>query len=324
MAQNRSWRAAKTTVLTVLEYGLVVAIGFLISSLPVDMASALMGRLWRWIAPLTARQSRVLVHLKAAFPELTAAETAALSRDMWEHIGRTAAESFHIDALLKDPSRISICEPETASTPYQSGEGLILVSLHCGNWELLGPVAGREGIPIEAVYQPLRNALVERYLLGLRQPFYPRGLWPKGHEMARAFMKTVRCKEPVAMVADQRDLRGVDVTFFGRPATATPFPAMLARANKVPIVIGMMRRLPAKKVRFELSLVRLDPRVSENKRADVQQITQDIHGVFEMFIRHSPEQYMWAHQKWRQADNVRRRYTTGQAARAPEDYVTEN
>lgn len=306
MARQRGWRAAKTALFNALEYVLAAAIGFAISSLPVDVASALMGRLWRWIAPLTARQSRVIEHITKAFPEMSAPQAHALSLLMWDHIGRTAAESFHIGTLLKDPSRITIPQLQIARAPYKSGAGLILVSLHCGNWELLGPVAAREDIPVKAVYQPLRNPFVERYLLQLRKPFYPGGLRPKGHEMARDFMTTVRQKEPVAMVADQRDLRGVDVRFFGQLATATPFPAMLARANNVPLVIGMMRRLPGKKVRFDVPLVRIDPLITDDKSADIRHITQQIHDVFEKFIRENPEQYMWAHQKWRQSDALRR------------------
>lgn len=290
-----------------LIYALARIVGAIVSSMPVDFASAFMGQLWRWIAPLTARQKRVMAHLASAYPDMTDAERRALSLRMWSNIGRTAAESFHIKQLISEPDRVMIAHPEIATDPAKTGEGVILVSLHCGNWELTGPLASREGLPIVAVYQPLKNPLVERYLLSLRAPFITGGLIPKGHKMAREFLRLVRQKKPVAMVADQRDLRGVDVTFFGQLATATPFPAMLARASNTPIVVGMVRRLPGPRVNFDFPLARVDVQKTDDQAADIAKAVQDIHDIFEDWIRQTPDQYMWAHQKWRQSDLVTRR-----------------
>lgn len=307
MGKSNQVQALKTRTLNAIEYGLAVMVGSLLRAMPVDFASAFMGRIWRVIAPLTKRQARVIEHLRAAFPDKTDQELNHLSRQMWDSIGRTAAESFHIGKLLSDPSRFRIPDADVARAPFRTGEGLILVSMHCGNWELVGPIAAVKGIPITAVYQPLRNPLVETYLLNMRRPFFPGGLFPKGHQMAREFLKTVREKTPVAMVADQRDLRGVEVTFFGQTATATPFPAVLARAGEAPIVVGMVRRMPGPRLTYEVPLRRIDMPSTGDKSADIQQSIQDIHTVFEEWIRETPEQYMWAHQKWRRSETVKRR-----------------
>ena len=40
-------------------------------------------------------------------PEKTQAEREAIALGMWDNLGRVMAETFQLDRLLKDPSRLS-------------------------------------------------------------------------------------------------------------------------------------------------------------------------------------------------------------------------
>src|SRR4051812_23640874 len=64
--------------------------------LPVDLASALGGRLCRLVGRL-APVSRVgRRNLRAAFPEKPAAEIEGILAGVWENLGRTGAEYAHL------------------------------------------------------------------------------------------------------------------------------------------------------------------------------------------------------------------------------------
>ena len=96
----------KPTVLDRLGYyGLRLVIAIL-RRLPVDRASALMGWVWRTVAPRTHRQKRALAHFRAAYPTKSEAELTTLADDMWENLGRVFAEGLILDRIVGDPDRV--------------------------------------------------------------------------------------------------------------------------------------------------------------------------------------------------------------------------
>jgi hypothetical protein len=54
-----------------LEYGVVRTVAWLVGRLPLETASDLSGRIWRWIAPFLGRHDRAMAHLAAAFPDMS-------------------------------------------------------------------------------------------------------------------------------------------------------------------------------------------------------------------------------------------------------------
>ena len=70
-------------------------------AMPVQTASWLSGNIWRLIAPRLGRQKRALANLELAYPEKSPADRKAIAAAMWENLGRTFAESLHIQALTK-------------------------------------------------------------------------------------------------------------------------------------------------------------------------------------------------------------------------------
>ena len=71
-------------------------------ALPVEVASRTSGLAWRLVAPHLYRQERVMRNLALAYPEMTEAERKKLAAKMWENLGRTFAESFHLDRIASE------------------------------------------------------------------------------------------------------------------------------------------------------------------------------------------------------------------------------
>src|SRR6185437_8631324 len=69
-------------------------------ALPLETASAASGLLWRLIAPRLRRQERALANLKLAYPELSGEERKRIAAAMWENLGRTFGESFHLEEIV--------------------------------------------------------------------------------------------------------------------------------------------------------------------------------------------------------------------------------
>lgn len=285
-----------TAFQNLLESRLLKGAIWLFRLIPVDIASAVMGKSWRLFAPLNARHKRAVEHLEAALPETSEREREKIVRAMWENLGRVAAETFHIDRLMVQDYRFEPVADDETMELMRSGAGCLLVSFHSANWELCVQPIAREGLAITGVYQALRNPKADKALTRLRKDLYKGGLLSKSHETARKIIRTLKEGGIVAMMGDLRETRGIQVPFFGQTAYANPVPASLARSCNVPIVLGRVIRKKGVNFRIEARTIRVQ--VTEDRQADIQAATEEIHRIFEGWIRERPEQWMWIHRKW--------------------------
>lgn len=267
----------------------------LIGALPLETASATMGRLWRRFAPFNRRHERAGRHLRLAMPELDGGERAAVLSAMWDNLGRTFAESLRLADVAAEPDRFELAV-DKAALGIERGRGAVFATLHQGNWELSGTALRLAGIDAAAVYRPLHNPLSERFLHQTRAAQYPGGLFPVAADTPLRLRSLARRGVSVCMVADLRDRTGVRVPFFGHPADAASFPAVLARRLDLPLVAGRVLRTGG--VRFRAEAVAVPVPRSADVREDVLAATLALNACFEDWIRRDPGQWMWATRRW--------------------------
>jgi len=288
---RRRWRRVKYA----LEYSVLRFLVGLLHILPLDFGSWLMGWIWQRIAPRLKRHERALRHLRAAYPEKTEEDIGAIANAMWMQLGRTFAESLMIERIIRAGRIVDDTGP--VLEPLRgSGKGIVFVSLHTGNWELVITPAADRGIKAAGVYQRMKNPKVDDYVAFARRDRYPRGLFAKGADVGRKLMRIVREGGAVALLADLRDRRGISVPFFGIPAPSTTFPALLARGNNVVLLAG--RTIRTQGVHFRIEVQTIEVPHTSDRDADVEETTRRIHTLFESWVREHPEQWMWAHRRW--------------------------
>ena len=291
MSLRSHWTAFRYRI----EYGLFRLAGLILKSLPVEAASAFSGMLWRQVAPHTHRHGRALAHLRAAMPDLDERETERIIRAMWENLGRTFAESFHLDAIVAS-GRVTFENHEVLESWAARPGGRVACAGHLGNWELAILGIMQAGAKPWSIYRPMNNPLVDAEVLRMRSFLYTGGLVPKSASIPRQFLKIVREGGSIGFLSDQRENNGITVPLFGRPAPSTTFPAMLARSVGAPIMMVRMRRVSG--VRFVQSFEWLDVPQTEDRKADIEAATLAIQKAFERYVRDAPEQWMWAHRRW--------------------------
>ena len=277
-----------------IQYAALNGIAGLLGFVGVDRASWAMGKIWRLLAPLNSRHARADGHLAAAFPEMGADERRRILGDMWENLGRTAAETVLLDRLIERRGTFEVIVPPEGLEPAHAG--CIVVSLHSANWEIAALALADAGLTVHGVYKPLRNPMVEKWLLERRLPVYRGGLVAYDRHIALKLRSIAKSGDVLAVLGDLNDPHGMPVPFFGRPASANPFPAMLARRLGLPIFMGRVVRKDGVDFRLEgrwLPLQRTD-----DAAADDLANTTAIHAQFEAWIREYPAQWMWAHRKW--------------------------
>ncbi len=277
----------------------------LVRALGPDRASNLGAALAPVLGRVTSANRIARENIAAAFPDAPAAERAAILRESWANLGRTACEYVHLGALWDwDPDRAGagrIEIPPESSARFlrlkEDGRGAIFFGAHLANWELPAVAARAHGMPSAALYRTPNNQAIARDILAMRRDVMGE-LIPAGAAAPIRMMEALDRGLHLGMLVDQRFGRGPRVRFLGRTATANPLLARLARRFDLPIHGTRAIRLPGNRFRLELT-EEMPPVRDAAGRVDVEATTQAINDVVAGWVREHPGQWLWQHRRWR-------------------------
>ena len=278
-----------------LEYALYRLFAGLMHLLPLEVASAFTGAIFRWLAPLSSRHQRVLEQLQLAYPEKSDQERDAIAQQSWETMGRVFAESFRLDDILHS-DRVIVEDLEAVHHRVSQCNGFVACTAHQGNWEIAVISLAIMGIKTAGIYQRLKNPFVDGMVRKQRSILYPDGLFQKQHSTALSATKYVKAGGALSIMADLRERRGTKVPFFGHPAPSNPFPAIIAVTLNKPIFIAHVLREPG--VRFKIKVSEVEVAQSGNRDADILETTARIQAALEKNIRARPGEWMWSIARW--------------------------
>ena len=192
---------------------------------------------------------------------------------------------------------------ETMELFRAPGKPVILASAHLGNWELSGHVVSFLK-PLVAVARALDNPFAQRWL-ERRNPRRRIQIVPKHTRDPMALLRPLREGKLLGLICDQHARGGGGAgPFFGRPARTVASPARLHLATGAPIVFGVCYRTGP----MQFLVTATKPFTHEptgDREADVLAITEKIAKITEDHVRRFPEQYLWAHRRWRALDPKR-------------------
>ncbi|MGH9465498.1 MAG: lysophospholipid acyltransferase family protein, partial [Thermoanaerobaculia bacterium] len=217
------------------------------------------------------------------------------------HFGAVVAETLKSAVLMAEESwrdRVEVAlDPATTAALADPAQGLLVASAHLGNWEIAAQVLSRFKPTVGAIRRPT-NARLERLLheRKLGSAFRLTDEWVGN---PRRFLDILAHGEALALLVDlDARGRGLPVEFFGRPAATHTTLPMLHLVSRAPVAVGYCLRTGAGRFRLESAgLVRHAP--TGDRIADCRAILARIHEALETAIRRHPEQYLWAHSRWK-------------------------
>ncbi|MEE8438956.1 MAG: lysophospholipid acyltransferase family protein [Micropepsaceae bacterium] len=269
----------------------------------IDRASAIGGWIGRKLIAPTRFSNLARENLHAAFPEKSNAEVEKIIRGMWDNLGRVMAEYAHLDKISykgQDP-RISISGLENAPPLERRKNGVLLISAHFANWEIM-PTAAREfGLSGATIVRPTNNPFVNAWLEKLRTRNGMPELVSKGGDALRRIYGILRDGNCICMLVDQRASEGVLVPFFERDAFTTPAPGALAMRLNAIIVPFSNERVDGSRFHVRLHPVIEAPNTGDAQR-DLLEFAAKINAFIEERVREHPEQWLWIHRRWVAAD----------------------
>ncbi|MCP4104662.1 MAG: lysophospholipid acyltransferase family protein [Desulfobacteraceae bacterium] len=273
----------------------------LIGLIPRNFAKRLgniIGHLW-FLADRKHRNIAVDNLAQAFEHEKDAYEIRMMARQVFENIGQILFEicwSLHIDR--KDFNKhFYIRGLSNYRDAYEKNRGVLVLTAHMGNWELLSIIAAMAGYPLNVVFRPLDFEPMNQFVMKLRTRFGAK-LIPTAHSM-RKILKALKQGEVITVLLDQNVdwYNGVFVDFFGRRACTNEGLALLALKTGAPVVpVFLVREGDRFMAEFcpEIPLIK-----TGDKTKDVEQNTQQYNRAIEAFVRQYPDQWFWVHQRWK-------------------------
>lgn len=253
------------------------------------------------------RVGQAIERLGVAFPQYDHAQREALVMRSYEHLAMLAVELAVIPRYLSEDAwsdHIELGELRRVIRPLLDDRPSLLLTAHCGNWEVLGYTMALLGFRMHAVYRPLDLRPADRWL---RQTRSRRGL-----ELVDKFGAMHRLPallsqgESAAFVADQNaGQRGLQVPFLGRLASSYKSIGLMAIQHRARIIVGCAQRQCAQRgkpagMQYRIEIEdRIDPEDWEGQPDPLFYITARYRRAIEQSVRRSPEQYLWMHRIWK-------------------------
>ena len=118
----------------------------------------------------TTNRARIQTHLQIAFPELQPEQRETILRESASHFGLMLAEVAWL--WRASPNDVeSICRFDGAEhllAALAGGRGAMMVTAHCGNWELLCARIPVGGIPLTSAVRQLDNPKLDSLITTVR------------------------------------------------------------------------------------------------------------------------------------------------------------
>ncbi|RDD62362.1 lysophospholipid acyltransferase family protein [Ferruginivarius sediminum] len=265
--------------------------------LPVETASNVGGWLGRHVGPHLRLSRRATRNLRLAMPELSAEQRSRIVREMWDNLGRTAAEYAHL-RTIGDPAegRVECIGLENARATTSGQKPGVAFSAHFANWEVLHLVAAERSRRSASIVRDPNNPLVSQ-ILTIRRSVHGGQLAPKGTNGARTALATLGANGLVAMLIDQRMSDGIAVPFFAHTAMTAPAAAQMAvRFDAHFFPVRLERIGPA---RFRMTVLPSLELPTEGSRAErIGTLMTQANAILEQWIREQPGQWLWLHRRW--------------------------
>ncbi len=248
------------------------------------------------------RRAVAMGNLRAAFGDTyTAEKYDEILLSLYRNLGRTLLEVAAIPridrAYVDQYVQVAPGSRERLEAALAKGRGVIFVTGHFGNWELISLTGALHGYPTQVLAREQGWPRLNRLLTQYRESKGCRVV-TKGFPV-RDLIRGLKEGSIIGILADQDGgPNGVLAPLFGRLASTAPGPIALGINTGAPVIPVFMVRVegPTHSLILEepLSIPEqgdLDSRVKAGVAAYM--------AVLEKYVRRYPDHWLWLHRRWK-------------------------
>lgn len=242
---------------------------------------------------------RALDHLESVFPDWSPRKRTKIARRVFIHLGMNFFEWLKLPGLsLQGVSQLAEVEGlEHVQQVLAEGRGVIFVSGHIGNWEIMPLYFRTLGFEGSILARRLRYSEYESFLIRMREQKGIRTILRGGS--LREMAKVLRSNQIMGIMPDQDidSVEGIFVDFFGKPAYTPVGPALLSLMTRAPIVPVFNVR-NGKRFKIICGAPLPFPKTDDRDQA-VRELTEAWSASIEQAVRKYPDHWVWMHRRWK-------------------------
>jgi KDO2-lipid IV(A) lauroyltransferase len=281
-----------------LAYASVKVLMVVASVVPRRQGTACFARLGMLAYLLLGKSRRVaLANLRliygSAVPDK---EIRAMARRAFENLGRFGFDVARLKhtGMCELDGIVEVTGLDHMDAALARGKGVIALTGHVGNWELLGAYLSFKGYRINVMARDLKDSRLNDLVLDLRRST---GLTVLERSSGvRQALRCLRRGEVLGLLIDQdTSVDSVVVDFLGRPAKTAVGPVRLARHTGAAIVPLAMMMTDRGGYRIEVTAPIFVSADENMLSKEVERCSKAV----EAFIRAAPEQWVWMHKRWK-------------------------
>ncbi len=247
------------------------------------------------------RKKTAILNLKLAFPEMSGADVRRIVKSVYRNTLIVIFEFFYLRKLKEEELNriISVTNPELFETCLARGRGIVVISAHFGNWELMAHgVARIIGHPINVIVKKQSNEKLDVKINEIRESGGNRMI-----EMQNSLRETLRAlgeNKIVAMLGDQTAPKdnSVKVHFF--VDNVPTFEGAARFAIKTGASVLFSAPLRGKDYKYTVEMKEIDMnKYKEYNEENFKAFTQEHTAMLEDAIRKNPDHWLWFHRRFK-------------------------
>ncbi|UCG77498.1 MAG: lysophospholipid acyltransferase family protein [Nitrospirota bacterium] len=251
---------------------------------------------------LSSRRRIAIESLNKIDPELIDDKRSAdeVIKDTFMHLGKLLVECSKVlhgfgKSIVKN---IEIKGLEHYENALKKGNGVFIISGHCGNWELLPLTLSFKQRPLTYAVRAIDNPYINKIIEIYRTKFGNTILYKEG--ALKKIFAEIANNGTVMMLVDQSAIpsQGVKIEFMGRPAWAMKSPVVIARRTGGTVLPAFIRR----QGRGHVIEIHPEIKMSDNDDPEkaVYEDAMSFAAHIEKYVKENTYQWYWIHNRWKE------------------------
>jgi Kdo2-lipid IVA lauroyltransferase/acyltransferase len=251
-----------------------------------------------WFNLVRIRRKTVFANLATAMPE-HASKHFEIARNTYRHLGISALEFFKLARMtpLQISSRVHPHGMQHFEAASARGKGVIIVTAHFGNFDLLACSQAAKGIKLGIVSRDLHATGSNRFWMETRArsglEIFP------DERVARQILRWLKAGNALGLTVDQRtgpEREGILSEFMGADVWTTTAPAKLAiHTGATLLPVRIERRDDGNH-----DLLVEPPIATKTSTGDssVASITAEMNRIVGNWVARKPDHWLWLHKRF--------------------------
>lgn len=246
------------------------------------------------------RKRVVIDNLSKCFPEKENSEINKLTKAFFKNnLSEIFVEGLKGFTMSQKQfiKRYKVLNPEMLESYYNSGQDVLAIASHYGNWEWgIQAVNSQVKHQAAALYKPLSNKFIEEFTKELREES---GMHLVSINETLEYFQSNKEKPVIYIMAADQYPGGLMkkaqwVNFLGRNTACLHGPESYARYNKLPVLFFDVQRIKRGYYTLEIKLLAEKPHELEKG-----EVTKRYMNSLENVIIKKPENWLWSHKRWK-------------------------